>query len=150
MAKITMPCFSKKRHMKITKTLLLNKVGIHKPDVATLNKHESRKRFTKTEIAVLKVLEKVGLLTITASNHVLPTFGSEVGNLKIIFVKELPRSRDQIRTISTCFPKYVDNNSTFKGSILTYVFSTEKGILSISECITYGIGGKLIGFVTIS
>lgn len=138
--------------MKITKTLSLNKVGANSPrgQVSNLTKKDSRTRFNKTEAAVLKVLEKVGLIHVTTSNDVLPTFGREVGNLKVIFLKELPRSRDQIRTISTCFPKYVDNSATFKGSILTYVFSTEKGILSISECITFGIGGKLIGFVTIS
>ena len=145
--------------MKITKTLSLNKVVLNslrgkvnslRGKVKNLNTKDSWKRFNKTEIAVLKVLEKVGLIHITSSNDLLPTIGSEVGNLKVIFLKELPRSRDQIRTITTCFPKYVDNSATFKGSILTYVFSTEKGIVSISDCITYGIGGKLIGFVTIS
>lgn len=129
--------------MKIIKSVSLNKPKFNRSK-------DNIKLKSKKEISVIKVLSKIGLATINELNgSIIPTFSRENGNLKVTYIKEIPRSRDQVRTISTCFPKYRNNNSTLKGSIITYIFSTEKGMLSVLECINYGIGGKLIGFVTI-
>lgn len=126
---------------------------------------------TKVQRERLKLLEKVGFLrvlgvniestkseaTIT-SNQVNLLFNKSLLNkFSIIFVNEIPRSKDTIRTL--LLKSKINTTHGYSGAggqwlnlepgIVTYIFSTEKGYLTQNQCIKEKVGGKLLAYVKI-
>ncbi len=138
--------------MKIIKRVNVNK------EIINLN-------VSKAQAQCLKVLENIGLLRIFSSKNnsaKLNALGLEfnksiINKINIVFIKELPMSCDTIRTLNS--KSKINNNQGNSVSnkinlirvpgIVTFIFTTEKGILSQSDCIKYGIGGKLFSYVIV-
>lgn len=137
-----------KFQMKITKILRIKNPN----NIINGSERKDRKfNVNKSELSSLKVLEKMGLIykvkgseVNTNKVNIIPNFK---GTLKIHFTEQKSMSCDEIRILSSKIK--FGGKPKIEGSIVTFIFTTEKGMLSQVECMKYGIGGKMFSLVSI-
>jgi len=101
-------------------------------------------------LSSIKVLEKMGLIykvkgtELRNKVNITPNFK---GTLQVHFIEQKSMSCDEIRILSSKIK--FGGKPKIEGSVVTFIFTTEKGMLSQVECMKYGIGGKIFSLVSI-
>lgn len=139
------PSSSVKNEMKIIKIL-----RIKNPNNIIKGSEHRTFNVNKSELSSIKVLEKMGLIykvkgtELRNKVNITPNFK---GTLQVHFTEQKSMSCDEIRILSSKIK--FGGKPKIEGSVVTFIFTTEKGMLSQVECMKYGIGGKIFSLVSI-